>query len=654
MWFSEDINPLTSRAVVVNTTNQEVDNKDAHVSSSDTKEMVVTLPLLKAGTYVVVWRTQSQDDGHITGGSFIFRIAAPDGSVPPIPKTLPTGNIPGGGGIANASSSGLDVPTIAQAVFTWLALLGMAFWVGGIIWETWILPSGITTDTALSRAARASEQRFLRLAPVALIVVLAADVGMILAQSAELAGSLAGVFSPPLLRAVLFGSRFGTFWWMREIVALAALALTLLEVRQNLTVTRRQTPPIPTETSQDNEESIVGWGHALLSTLRGISRLPRRLVAGLGARTPLGLALVVLAFALIIAFALSGHAAAVPNNELAYALVVDSFHLVCNAAWVGGLFYISVVFVPALTHLDVRTRARVLALGLPEFGAVAILSAFLLAATGTLNTTIHLTSIQQFLTTTYGRTLFVKIELFLLMVGISAWHAFHIRPQLALTLSEQGAMTPTASPVAASVASAPAHERMMAPSARATFGGGKGDAGNRSGNNNIDSGSDTPLHELSLKLEDWLRREAMLGAGVLLCVALLGAFAGTLATPAPGGATATASSGPFQATQQVGGYSISMNVTPAKFGTNTLTATVKDSKGQLVKSAIVVVTTNMLDMDMGEENVALKAVGASNPGVYSGQGDLTMGGHWELIVKVVPPGSKQPLTTSFKLTIGYS
>ena len=80
MWFSEDINPLTSRAVVVNTTNQEVDNKDAHVSSSDTKEMIVTLPLFKAGAYVVVWRTQSQDDGHITGGSSIFRIAAPDGS----------------------------------------------------------------------------------------------------------------------------------------------------------------------------------------------------------------------------------------------------------------------------------------------------------------------------------------------------------------------------------------------------------------------------------------------------------------------------------------------------------------------------------------------------------------------------------------------
>jgi len=30
-----------------------------------------------------------------------------------------------------------------------------------------------------------------------------------------------------------------------------------------------------------------------------------------------------------------------------------------------------------------------------------------------------------------------------------------------------------------------------------------------------------------------------------------------------------------------------------------------------------------------------------------------MGGHWALIVKVVPPGAKQPLTATFKLLIGY-
>ena len=643
MWFSEDINPGTSRAVVVDTTNREVDNKDAHVSDDDSKEMIVTLPLLKAGTYVVVWRTQSADDGHITGGSFIFRIAAPDGSVPPVPATLPSGNIPGGAGLADASSSGLDAPSIAQAVFTWLALLGMVFWVGGVIWETWILPSGLARDSALREAALASERRFRRLAPLALIVVLVADIGMILAQSAELAGDFTGAVSPPLLRAVLFGSRFGAFWWMRELVALAALTLTLAAIKRGLPL-GREASGATLPTTADDDGAIAGWGHELLLTLRRIPQLPGRLVAGLRARTLTGAALVLLAGALIVAFALSGHAAAVPNNELAYALAVDLLHLVCNAAWVGGLLYISLIFVPALARLDVRSRARVLALGLPEFGAVAILSAFLLALTGSLNTTIHLSSIQQFLTTAYGRTLFVKIELFLLMVGISAWHAFRVRPQLAQMLAEQDARagSPVAVPVAAT------HDYSGSNGYGAAH--GKGNSSGNSGNGS--NGGNTPLREMAVKLEDWLRREAMLGAAVLLCAALLGAFAGTLAA-APSGATPTTASGPFLQTLQAGDYAVTLNVVPAKFGTNTFTVTVKDSKGQPVENAIVVLTTDMLDMDMGEQSVSLKPVGLDQPGVYSGQGELTMGGHWALIVKVVPPGAKQPLTPTFRLLIGY-
>jgi uncharacterized membrane protein len=374
----------------------------------------------------------------------------------------------------------------------------------------------------------------------------------------------------------------------------------------------------------------------LLLTLRGIARLPGRLVAGLRARTPLGAALILLAAALIVAFALSGHASAVPTSELAYAIAVDLFHLTCNAAWVGGLLYISLVFVPALAGLDVRTRARVLALGLPEFGAVAILSAFLLAATGTLNTTIHLTSIDQFLTTAYGRTLFVKIEIFLLMVGISAWHAFHVRPQLAQALAKDGALTSAGNPVAVSARGA---NGFSAANARLAA-NGKG-------------ASDTPLRELSVRLEDWLRREAMLGAAVLLCAALLGAFAGTLAAAPTGGATLTPQSGPFLATQQAGDYAITLNIVPAKFGSNTFTVTVKDSKGAPVTNAIIVATLTNLDMDMGAQDVALKPVGANSPGVYSGEGDMTMGGHWGVVVKVVPPGAPQPLTPSFKLTIGY-
>jgi len=90
MWFSEDLNPAFSTASVVNASNakasninaagQRVDNRDAHVSSSDTKEMDVTLPSnLPPAAYIVLYQTDSAEDGHILRGSFIFYVARPDG-----------------------------------------------------------------------------------------------------------------------------------------------------------------------------------------------------------------------------------------------------------------------------------------------------------------------------------------------------------------------------------------------------------------------------------------------------------------------------------------------------------------------------------------------------------------------------------------------
>ncbi|HET7640213.1 MAG TPA: copper resistance protein CopC, partial [Ktedonobacteraceae bacterium] len=83
MWFSEDLNPAFSTAVVVNATNQRVDKQDAHVSPGDSKEMDVSLNSnLAPSVYVVIYRTDSADDGHILRGSFIFTVARPDGTVP--------------------------------------------------------------------------------------------------------------------------------------------------------------------------------------------------------------------------------------------------------------------------------------------------------------------------------------------------------------------------------------------------------------------------------------------------------------------------------------------------------------------------------------------------------------------------------------------
>ena len=133
---------------------------------------------------------------------------------------------------------------------------------------------------------------------------------------------------------------------------------------------------------------------------------------------------------------MSGHAAATPPSERVYAVSVDLAHLIFSAVWLGGLLYISLALIPAARALPERAQALLLARGAPEFGAIAIVSAAALALTGSLNAGVHLTSLAQFATTAYGRVLFVKIELFLIMVAISAYHAFWLRPRLTRALAQ--------------------------------------------------------------------------------------------------------------------------------------------------------------------------------------------------------------------------
>ncbi|HET9110434.1 MAG TPA: copper resistance protein CopC [Ktedonobacterales bacterium] len=682
IWFDEAINPSASRIVVVDPSNHEVDARNSRVDMSGQTEMTIGLQLLRPGAYIVVWRAQSLDDGHVTGGSFLFRIANADGSVPPIPATLPSGNVPGAAGFGSSPQT-VDGPTLTQSLGDWLALLFALFWVGGVIWEAWVLPARRAPTSTVALGAHLAERRFQRLAPWALVGALLADGVIALALTVQVAGSWRGAFAGQYWQATLFSGSFGSFWWMRQGTLAVALVLALLTWRG----ARRAPAADPlvgaldaarADDSADSalasaaEEPIPSWTHAVLETLRQTPRLPLRLARGLLDLSPLRQAEVVLGVLLLFAFAMSGHAAATPPDERAYAVSVDFAHLIFSAIWLGGLLYISVVLIPAARALPERMRALLLARGAPEFGAIAIASAAALALTGSLSANVRLTSLAQFATTAFGRTLFVKIELFLIMVAISAFHAFWLRPRLTRSLATTsparlaarrevagvGAQSAgQAIQGSASVAEQPhvdapydsldatqpvvrisvtrASQNGHSPRASATMAAG---------------GVSDEARSLRACMEDWLRREAIVGVGVLLCVALLTLFAGTLA-PTQAAAPAT-NGGAFKQSQVVSGYTITLQVAPATFGQNTFIVTVVDAQGKPVSDASTQLVTQDLDMDMGEQTVQLRPVGASQPGAYSGQGDLTMAGHWSLAASVTPTGAKSALQATYKLVVG--
>ena len=200
MWFSEDLNPAFTTAQVVNGQNVRVDKGDAHVASNGTKEMDVSLKSnLPPAVYIVVYRTDSANDGHILTGSFIFSVANPDGSVP----TLSPGSNPGANALGNTTLTGLytgqiDGPTFFNLVMITLVELGAVFWMGAQLWSNFVLGLSSQAHQEERTINERVEQRFeQRLSLPILIVLLLANIGVLVGQALNLTGgNWAGAFSP--------------------------------------------------------------------------------------------------------------------------------------------------------------------------------------------------------------------------------------------------------------------------------------------------------------------------------------------------------------------------------------------------------------------------------------------------------------------------
>jgi hypothetical protein len=213
--------------------------------------------------------------------------------------------------------------------------------------------------------------------------------------------------------------------------------------------------------------------------------------------------------------------------------------------------------------------------------------------TGSFNGKVHVPSWAAFFDSIYGKTLIVKMSLVLVMILISAFTVRYVRPRC---------------------------RKLLASGVK------EGDGA-------------TMLAFLEAVLIRWLRIGAFLGILVFCATAVLNAY------PVP--TTFGAASGPFTMTQHRGLYSISLGLTPGHAGQNTFTVRLKNA-GKPVPLAQVRVLETMLDMPMGTQYILLfqKA-----PGVFTGQGDVSMGGHWQLEVVAVVPNSTSVITATFRPTV---
>jgi methionine-rich copper-binding protein CopC len=70
LWMTEDLEPIFSTVQVFDAQGREVDEKDLKIRGAT---MVVSLPKLEAGTFLVKWKAVATDT-HRTSGTFNFTV----------------------------------------------------------------------------------------------------------------------------------------------------------------------------------------------------------------------------------------------------------------------------------------------------------------------------------------------------------------------------------------------------------------------------------------------------------------------------------------------------------------------------------------------------------------------------------------------------
>ncbi len=272
-----------------------------------------------------------------------------------------------------------------------------------------------------------------------------------------------------------------------------------------------------------------------------------------------------------------GHAGQTSPRGLS--IVLDWVHLITGSLWVGGLAGVLVLW----ASLRAGERVAGLAIVVPRFSRVALVSVLLLLATGTWATINHMPDISALWKTGYGQAILVKIGILIAAMAVASVNLLRTRPEIAA----QGDEAPGAAKL----------------------------------------------------LRRLVGVEVVLVSGAIFVAAILS----SLAPPPPAFAlqnSAVAQVGPGRVlkTVHVNGYDLQVIVAPNKAAAPDAFALRITKDGKPVTGADVSLTFNHTEMQMPQQQYSLAE---KQPGVYSRSTPaLVMVGKWALDYQVAPKGAR--------------
>ena len=331
------------------------------------------------------------------------------------------------------------------------------------------------------------------------------------------------------------------------------------------------------------------------------------------------IAWLILAGLILLTLALSEEITQLAQAHIS-AVVLDWLFLAAQGAWFGGAAYLGLVLLPLLPIINPEHHARLLLTLLSRYTSLALgaIAVYLVSSIFLADTS--LSSVQQLVTDPFGRALLVKIILIALMLLLSGYALFFLRPQL----HRQVILLPVVN------AEMPARRTRQ-----------------------------SALEQTEQKFKRMMNALSWLGAGALLCAALMSFFAPPIVFPAinyasnstSSNSTSTTTSAQAIQTKKVGNLTVNLQVQPAHVNyNNSVIITITDSNGNPVSDAQVQVFTNMEEMDMGVAHATIKGGNPTYIATFSSDAAFSMGGVWDIIVRIQRP-KQAPMQVTFQVTL---
>ena len=610
IYFNAAVSPLSSAHVYFTRGGNytDVGATPSYVATLNAQELVIPVKTPKTqprGNYEVIWTAVANDDGHTTEGIIGFNVVSSDFSFTGTPILGPS--------TSNKLEEihTLDLTALLAILWEWLVFIALTAWIGIVVMEQFVLRDG-GRGIALLAQLRKHTYSLQRLC---LATMLFGECVTLFLRVIHLEQVLQSDDLPLALSlSMIAETNYGHIWLLR--IVLVALTMGLLnwthQSRKNRLPSESAQFPAHSDPQsfQPTQEAQTADTHQTGDT--GKLKEPAEAMSSLAISSH-RVAWLLLAGLLTLLFVLTGPAAQVLQPHFS-AILFDWLKNVAQGIWFGSFAYLSYALLPLLRTKNRDYDAEMLVTLQQRLTPVllASISIQLLSFIFLSNTSIH--DLQQLHTDPYGSTLAVQLIITAIIVLLSTYILFVLRPRIMRQAQLLSAVEGEVSD---------RHARQSA------------------------------LRMMGRRLKTTTDILSALGIGVLLCSALMSFFAPPIVFPdvtytnQPVSPTNTVNT----QTKQIGPFSVTLDLLPGHIGqSNTLILLINDRNGKPVTDAQVQLTTNMQIMDMGTGHALITG---SNP-VYATTFDqhqaFSMGGSWAISVEIQRP-NQQAVQDTFDIML---